>query len=99
MGLTKEQLRDKAIKDMTDYVIKNGKKISDDLIYWGTYPVVIKDICVTGVAVAGKSKKVLSFGDMKNNIFAERKAIDDVNKKFIEETLADMKSADKRYQK
>ena len=51
MGLTKEQWHNKRVNEIIDYVIQHGKKISDNMIYWDTYPVCVKDICVLGVAV------------------------------------------------
>ena len=57
MGLTKEQWHNKRVNEIIDYVIQHGKKISDNMIYWDTYPVCVKDICVLGVAVKGKVRK------------------------------------------
>ncbi len=99
MGLTKEQWHEKRVNEIIDYVTKNGRKISDTLIYWDTYPVCIKDICVLGVAVKGKVKKKLIFGDMHDKKFNERKPAEMAERKYLEEVLADMKAADKKYKK
>lgn len=99
MGLTKEQWHDKRVNEIIDYVVQHGKKISDNMIYWDTYPVCVKDICVLGVAVKGKVRKKLSFGDFNGKTYTERKTCDQVERKYLEDTLADMKAADKRYKK
>ena len=99
MGLTKEQWHAKRVNEIIDYVIQHGKKISDNMIYWDTYPVCVKDICVLGVAVKGKVRKKLSFGDLQGKLYKERKTSDQLEYKYLEEVLADMKDADKRYKK
>lgn len=99
MGLTKEQWHDKRVNEIIDYVVQHGKKISDNMIYWDTYPVCVKDICVLGVAVKGKIRKKLSFGDLQGKTYKECKTSDQVERKYLEDTLADMKDADKRYKK
>ena len=99
MGLTKEQWHAKRVNEIIDYVVQHGKKISDNMIYWDTYPVCVKDICVLGVAVKGKVRKKLSFGDLQEKTYNERKTSDQLEYKYLEEVLADMKDADKRYKK
>ena len=99
MGLTREQWHTKRVNEIIDYVVQHGKKISDNMIYWDTYPVCVKDICVLGVAVKGKVRKKLSFGDLQEKTYNERKTSDQLEYKYLEEVLADMKDADKRYKK
>ena len=99
MGLTKEQWHAKRVNEIIDYVVQHGKKISDNMIYWDTYPVCVKDICVLGVAVKGKVRKKLSFGDLQEKTYNERKTSDQLEYKYLEEVLTDMKDADKRYKK
>ena len=99
MGLTKEQWHDKRVNEIIDYVVQHGKKISDNMIYWDTYPVCVKDICVLGVAVKGKVRKKLSFGDLQEKTYKECKTSDQLEYKYLEEVLADMKDADKRHKK
>ena len=99
MGLTREQWHAKRVNEIIDYVVQHGKKISDNMIYWDTYPVCVKDICVLGVAVKGKVRKKLSFGDLQEKTYNERKTSDQLEYKYLEEVLADMKDADKRYKK
>ena len=99
MGLTKEQCHAKRVNEIIDYVIQHGRKISDSMIYWDTYPVCVKDICVLGVAVKGKVRKKLSFGDLNGKTYTERKTSDQLERTYLEDTLADMKAADKRYKK
>jgi len=99
MGLTKEQWHSKRVNEIIDYVQKNGAKISETLVYWGTYPVCVKDICVLGVAVKGKTKKKLLFGDLNGKKFVERKDSDILERTYLESVLADMKDADKKFKK
>lgn len=99
MGLTKEQWHEKRVNEIIDYVTKHGRKISETLIYWDTYPVCVKDICVLGVAVRGKVKKKLSFGDMHGKTYDERKTSDQLERKYLEDVLADMKDTDRRFKK
>ena len=99
MGLTKEQWHAKRVNEIIDYVVQHGKKISDTMIYWDTYPVCVKDICVLGVAVKGKVRRKLSFGDLHGKTYNERKTSDQLERKYLEEVLADMKNTDKRYKK
>ena len=99
MGLTKEQWHAKRVNEIIDYVVQHGRKISDSMIYWDTYPVCVKDICVLGVAVKGKVRKTLSFGDLNGQTYTERKTSDQLERTYLEDTLADMKAADKRYKK
>ena len=99
MGLTKEQWHNKRVNEIIDYVVQHCKKISDSMIYWDTYPVCVKDICVLGVAVKGKVRKKLSFGDLNGKTYTERKTSDQLERTYLEDTLADMKAADKRYKK
>ena len=97
MGLTKEQWHKKRTDEITNYVLAHGEKISKTMTYWHTYPVCVKDICVSGVMVKGEKTKKLSFGDMKNKKYDERKTPDQLERKFLEETLADMKAADSKH--
>ena len=99
MGLTKEQWQDKRVNEIIDYIVQHGRKISDSMIYWDTYPVCVKDICVLGVAVKGKVRKKLSFGDLNGKTYTERKTSDQLERTYLEDTLADKKAADKRYKK
>ena len=96
MGLTKEQWHTKRTNEIADYVLKNGEKISATMIYWHTYPVVVKDICVLGVMVKGQKTKKVLFGDMQGKKFVERKTTEQLERSFLEDILADMKEADRK---
>lgn len=92
MGLTKEQWKEKRISELLDYVKGHGKKVGD-IIYWNTYPIVIKDICTLG---AGIIDGELFFGDLnKDNTFRKLRAAKDIERKYLEEVLSDMKQLDK----
>ncbi len=97
MGLTREQWHAKRTNEIIDYVLARGEKISDTMTYWHTYPVVVKDICVSGVMVKGKKTKKLSFGDMVKKKYDERRTPEQLTRTFLEDVLADMKEVDKKY--
>ena len=55
-----EKLKSEIVHKICEYITSNGTKLTDDFYYWNTYPVVIKDICVSYVVV---NKGELEFGD------------------------------------
>lgn len=99
MGLTKEQWHKKRTDEIAKYVLDKGDKVSATMTYWHTYPIVVKDICVLGVMVKGQKTKKILFGDMIDKKFVERKTAEQLERSFLEEILADMKEADKKYSK
>jgi hypothetical protein len=60
--MTKQtEIHKKAILDrIANYIKENGTKLTDSFYYWNTYPVVIKDICVSYVVV---NNGKIEFGD------------------------------------
>ena len=60
--MTKQtEIQKKAILDrIANYIKENGTKLTDSFYYWNTYPVVIKDICVSYVVV---NNGKIEFGD------------------------------------
>lgn len=99
MRLSKEEQQAKEINSIIEYVTKNGTSISDNEIYWNTYPICVQDVCVLGVKVKGKRTKQLIFGDMKGKKFIEIKDSKNVEAKYLKDALTDMKEADKKYKK
>jgi len=93
MGLTKEQWKEKRLNELYDYVQKHGHKVKD-VIYWDTYPICVKDICVLGVAIFGEELVFCDY-DSKNNKFNVRREANVVERKYLEEVLSDMKQLDK----
>lgn len=91
MGLTREQWRDKRLSELSNYVKEHGRKVKD-VIYWDTYPVVVKDICVLGIAIFNGE---LVFTDYSNGTFRIRREAKKVERKYLEEVLEDMKQLDK----
>ena len=91
MGLTKEQWQLKRINELSDYVKKHGRKVKD-IIYWDTYPICIKDICVLGAAIVNDE---LIFTDYSKDKFIIRRSAKDIERKYLEEALEDMKQYDK----
>ena len=99
MGLTKEQWHKKRTDEIVNYVLSKGEKVSETMTYWHTYPIVIKDICVLGVLVKGQKTKKLLFVDKTDKKFVERKTAEQLERSYLEDILADMKEADKKYSK
>lgn len=100
MGATKEQLHEKRTKELKDYVLNNGNRVTKFRTYWDTFPICIKDICVCGVLVVDVEDTVY-FGeyDEKTGQFNTRRTSDNVDHKCLSEILYDMKSYDKKKQK
>ena len=98
MGLTKEQWHVKRVNEIIDYISKHGQK-HRDFLYWDTYPICVKDICVLGLYVT--PEKELHFGSIDKNTwtFKSSKSSDIVERKYLESVLEDLKDADKRYKK
>jgi len=46
------------------YIKEHGIRLNDKFYYWNTYPVVIKDVCVSYVAVNGDK---VEFGDFPHH--------------------------------
>jgi len=91
MGLTREQWHIKRLSELEDYVRKHGHKVKD-VIYWDTYPIVVKDICVLGVAIFNDELVFVDYDKYKFNI---RKEAKNVERKYLEEVFEDMKQLDK----
>lgn len=89
MGLTKEQWVMKRIKELTDIVNKKGKEIKKEIRYYcGKEPLIIKDICCDGIALV---KDELVFADNSKHGFTIRKKANEVERKYLEEVLSDLK--------
>jgi len=89
MGLTKEQLTQRSINKMVDFIKENGRKLGNDYI-WDKHNIIIQDICVDGVMYDGKT--VWFVDVLKDNVLKKRKNITDViHRSFIDDCLADMK--------
>lgn len=97
MGLNKEQWKEKRLKDLEAYVRENGHKVKD-VIYWDTYPICVKDICVLGVAIFN-DELVFADYDNREGKFRIRRECNKVDRKYLEEALADMKQLDKNKKK
>ena len=99
MGLTKDQWQAKRISELKEYIQKHGHKwpIGENVFYWDTYPIVIKDICTTGVGVFTDKVVFCDYSKDKPYLIHRRNA-EDVERKYLEEVLADMKQLDKNKQ-
>ena len=103
MGLTVEQWHTKRTKEIADYVLENGNQLTKTKFLWNTYPICVKDVCVTDILVTikGKDKKDLEFGYMRNGKFLSSRTPNDLERYHLEEIIVDMKEADskKKYKK
>lgn len=93
MGLTKNQWLEKRISELEDYVKEHGYKVKD-VIYWDTYPIIVKDVCVLGVAIFNDELVFCDYNyrDCKFKIIKEAKSVE---RKYLEEVIKDMKQLDK----
>lgn len=90
MGLTREQKAQKSADKLRSYVKSVGG-------IWNTYPVCVKDICVTAVKLDGDN---ILFGDITSDRkFQIRRTIDGMEYNYIDECLADMITADAKRMK
>lgn len=96
MGLTTEQWHTKRTNEIIDYVLKNGEQITKTKTLWNTYPICVKDVCVTDIMVTGKK---LEFGNTYNGKFTARRIPADLERRHLEEIIIDMKEADSRKKK
>ncbi len=98
MGLTVEQLKDRAITHIREYIKKNGRKVTVDgqqFYYWDSYPVVIENYCSLGVAVFNDSSVVFGNYNPKKNTFIEAKKAEDAERKYLDSAFKQMQEADK----
>ena len=110
MSKQTETQKQQLIDTIVDYIKSNGKKLNDDFYYWDTYPIVIKDICVS-YAVADHNE--LKFGDFPSvhengeykgddirvEMFQCRKSMDQLSslkadREYLENTFKSMKITD-----
>ena len=96
MGLTKDQWKEKRLNELYDYVKEHGHRVKD-VIYWDTYPIVVKDICVLGVAIFNNELVFTDYDKDKKEFKIHREAKNE-ERKYLEEVLHDMKQLDKNKQ-
>ena len=90
MGLTKEQLKERSIQKLKDFVKEYGTVITKSLTVWDKYPVCVKDICVLSVCLFNDRIVFGDFDREKKEMDFVRKTTDDLDKKYIDEVLTDM---------
>ena len=93
MGLTREEWKEKRLKELYDYVKEHGHKVKD-IIYWDTYPIVIRDICVLGVAIFNDELVFCDYNSNKGEFIIRRECKNE-ERKYLEEVLKDMRQIDK----
>lgn len=102
MSTQTEKQKKSILKDIATYIKENGTKVNSDFYYWNTYPVVIKDICVSYVVV---NKGKVEFGDFPNtksisvDLWKCRKSEDDLSslkadRVYLENAFKAMKITD-----
>lgn len=90
MGLTKEQLKERAIERIREHVKNNGRKVNinnEQFYYWDIYPIVIEDYCSLGVAVFNDSSVIFGNYNPKKNIFIEVKKAEDAQRKYLDDAF------------
>ena len=60
MSTQTDKQKKEILNRIAEYIKENGTKLNNDFYYWNTYPVVIKDICVSYVVV---NNGKIEFGD------------------------------------
>ena len=60
MSTQTDKQKKEVLNRIAEYIKENGTKLNNDFYYWNTYPVVIKDICVSYVVV---NNGKIEFGD------------------------------------
>ncbi len=96
MGLTKDQWKEKRLNELYDYVKEHGHRVKD-VIYWDTYPICVRDICVHGVAIFN-DELVFADYDKDKMQFRIRRECKVEDRKYLEDVLHDMKQLDKNKQ-
>ena len=97
MGLTKEQLKERAIERIREHVKNNGRKINinnEQVYYWDIYPIVIEDYCSLGVAVFNDSSVVFGNYNPKKNTFIEAKKAEDAQRKYLDNAFKQIKETE-----
>ena len=96
MGLTKDQWKEKRLNELYDYVKEHGHRVKD-VIYWDTYPICVRDICVLGIAIFN-DELVFADYDKDKMQFRIRRECKVEDRKYLEDVLQDMKQLDKNKQ-
>lgn len=71
MGLTKEQLQDRAKKKLLDYIKEHGTPCNGKVVkyYWNTYPICAQDICTLSAVVDKKDNVIFCDYDVKKDSY------------------------------
>jgi len=87
------------INDIIQYITKNGKVVTKNFIYWNTYPVCVKDVCVTTVAVVDGRIIFGDYDEKKTEFPKIYHTTNDVEYEFILEAFNEIKEADEKANK
>ena len=98
MSVQTDKQKKDILESIAEYIKEHGKKLTDSFYYWDTYPVVIKDICVSCVAV---NDNKIEFGDFMAIFMSGDHISDDINTrswicKKSEDDISSLKS-DREY--
>ena len=112
MSTQTDKQKKEVLNRIAEYIKENGTKLNNDFYYWNTYPVVIKDICVSYVVV---NNGKIEFGDfpsvhkdgeyvgddIKLSTWKCRKSEDDPSslkgdREYLENTFKGMKITDSK---
>jgi len=112
MSIQTDKKKKEILNNIAEYIKEHGTKLTDKFYYWNTYPVVIKDICVSYV-VYNNGK--IEFGDFTSvhndgeyvddgiqpSTWKCRKSEDDLSslkadREYLESTFKGMKITDSK---
>lgn len=94
MGLNKEQWQLKRANEIIEYIKEHGKQVSPSVIYWDTWPLCIKDRCFLGAGVIDNFELVFGDFNKEKQFFVTKRHWTEIERKYLEEALADMKKYD-----
>jgi uncharacterized protein YpiB (UPF0302 family) len=93
MGLTRAQWKEKRLNELFKYVQENGHLVKD-VIFWNTYPICVRNICVDGAAIFEDKVAFVDY-ETDTNTFRIRRYADEEERCYLEAVIADMKQLDK----
>ena len=112
MSTQTDNQKKEILSNIAEYIKDHGTKLTDKFYYWNTYPVVIKDICVSYVAY---NNGKIEFGDFPSvhkdgecvgddiqlSTWKCRKSEDDLSslkadREYLEITFKEMKITDSK---
>ena len=102
MGLTKEQLKEKAKNKLYEYLnvhsteVKNSKVVKK---IWGKYPICVQDICVLHALITLDGNLMFTDYDIKNDTYREQfcRMGDQLEKKYLDSIYRQISEYDSKH--